>query len=778
MVLVEQVGHIELDFRPVQPVTAIDEAVAGGQFEQGVGLNGLIVQVAGEALAGVGSGNRAEEAAVIIGQFGACQGLGRVDHSLAGGGGDQGSRAVTNVVLIGRVVVAERAEGGPAVGEGPYSGGFEAAALDRTDVLDAVAETQDRGTERDAQQAVLELHVIDGNRALHLVEAEAPAGFHRLRAFRLEGGPQGRETGRRGRERAAGVRGFIRAEVFGIGGEQLVVAVEVPGNADLGQEGVFCLDGPGLVGAGHGRGRVLDAQRLEAGIDGQGLGDRPAVLHIEHAGLGLEIVFPLGEEGICQEVERVTGVGGAGQAVEATGLVEVVVFGPEAALDLVIAHGQGGRADHTATLDVIFGRADRDRAGYGDGGTRLVRRADRGCEIGGPPQALAFVVVAIAGQRDLKVVGDRVGQGQGTQGVVPQARSVEIGVIDAARAADIGVGAGATAQHGAVAAGVGLIDRRVGDGVGIVAGVVVPVATQATDLLQRHVLVVVLAAFRAVEEAGDLTAADGLDDAEVDLLLILLADALPLVHAVIDEGQRHRRAGRAERTGVEADETAHRVFAAEGPGDVEAEHVGGAAADESDRATQIAARSRAERARALGHVHAADVLRDDGARDVQAVVVAVAHVAQRHAVEGEAQLVLVEAAQHDARGPFIVAEGIGRLEADARKALNGLQGAGARGFDRNGGFADRGLLAALAETEDNDLVERGDRAVRLRNDGLSEGGCRSQHNAADSERERRNARQKTMVVHGCPRRPLLCRCTRERLKVAAQQTGDRSAAVP
>ena len=222
----------------------------------------------------------------------------------------------------------------------------------------------------------------------------------------------------------------------------------------------------------------------------------------------------------------------------------------------------------------------------------------------------------------------------------------------------------------------------------------------------------------------------------------------------------------------------HRVFAAEGPGNVEAERFSRTAADESDRATQIAARGRAESARTLGHVHAGDVLGDDGARDVQTVVVAVAHVTQRHAVEGEAQLVLVEAAQHDARGPFIVPEGIGGLEADARKALDRLQRAGARGFDRNGGFADRGLLAALAETEDNDLVERGDRAVRLRNDGLSEGGCRSQHHAAESQRERRYARQKTMVVHGCPRRSLSCLCTRERLMVAAQQSGDRSTAVP
>ena len=58
-------------------------------------------------------------------------------------------------------------------------------------------------------------------------------------------------------------------------------------------------------------------------------------------------------------------------------------------------------------------------------------------------------------------------------------------------------------------------------------------------------------------------------------------------------------------------------------------------------------------------------------------MVAIAHIAQRHAIKRKAQLVLVEAAHGDAGRPFISTQCIGRLEVYARQALNCFDRAGA-----------------------------------------------------------------------------------------------------
>jgi len=78
-------------------------------------------------------------------------------------------------------------------------------------------------------------------------------------------------------------------------------------------------------------------------------------------------------------------------------------------------------------------------------------------------------------------------------------------------------------------------------------------------------------------------------------------------------------------------------------------------------------------------------------------MIAIAHVSQRNAVEGEAKLVLVEAADADALRPFIAAERIGRLEIDAGQLLDGFEriGAGRQGDEIAGGdFLDLAGLAA------------------------------------------------------------------------------------
>jgi hypothetical protein len=92
---------------------------------------------------------------------------------------------------------------------------------------------------------------------------------------------------------------------------------------------------------------------------------------------------------------------------------------------------------------------------------------------------------------------------------------------------------------------------------------------------------------------------------------------------------------------------------------------------------------------------------------VQAVVVAVGHVAERHAVEREAELVLVEATHGDARGPFVGAEGIGGLEVHAGQLFDRLEraGAGRQAVDL---VCNDGLdLACFAASEHVDFFESG-----------------------------------------------------------------------
>ena len=89
---------------------------------------------------------------------------------------------------------------------------------------------------------------------------------------------------------------------------------------------------------------------------------------------------------------------------------------------------------------------------------------------------------------------------------------------------------------------------------------------------------------------------------------------------------------------------------------------------------------------------------------MQAVIVAVAHVAQGHAVQRKAQLVLVEAAQRNARRPFIGTKGVARLEVDAGQLADCLERRGAGGEQLDIVCGDRLHLARFAKAVDDDFV--------------------------------------------------------------------------
>ena len=105
----------------------------------------------------------------------------------------------------------------------------------------------------------------------------------------------------------------------------------------------------------------------------------------------------------------------------------------------------------------------------------------------------------------------------------------------------------------------------------------------------------------------------------------------------------------------------------------------GSAEENSTAPPRLLLRCGIERTRALRQNDALlTSSRGDRAADVQAVVVAVGHVAERHAIEREPQPILVEPAHRDPRRPFVGAIGIGGLEVDAGKILDRLERARSR----------------------------------------------------------------------------------------------------
>jgi hypothetical protein len=82
---------------------------------------------------------------------------------------------------------------------------------------------------------------------------------------------------------------------------------------------------------------------------------------------------------------------------------------------------------------------------------------------------------------------------------------------------------------------------------------------------------------------------------------------------------------------------------------------------------------------------------------VKAVGVTITHVAERDAVEGDAELVLVEAAQRNPGRPFVDAERIGRLEVDVRQLFDRLERTASRSQLGDVGGPDLGDLARAVQ---------------------------------------------------------------------------------
>ncbi len=329
--------------------------------------------------------------------------------------------------------------------------------------------------------------------------------------------------------------------------------------------------------------------------------------------------------------------------------------------------------------------------------------------------ALATVAVVV----DVDLQAHRLVQAEitGNAGHIVIAQAVT-GVIGVPRAVDATTVLSACSSHRAIPV------RRV----------VVPVPAEAIDHLQRQVLVVGLDAARSVGQRGDpAVRAEVVGGLAVELLQFLRALALPLVAFGIHAGQVSGKA--LVVAGIEACIAAARIVAAEAL--CQHDPIFGGRIDrvELEHAAEVAGGRRTQRTNAGGDLRTAQVLADHRAADVQAVAVAVGHVAQRDAIEGVAQAILVEATQADAGGPFVGAGGIGRFEMHARLGRQQLQrvGTGRQDLHVLGGHALH--LAGFAAADHRDRIEGRGRLRVGRGGGFS-----------DSQRRQRSTDQQGQQI--------------------------------
>ena len=463
--------------------------------------------------------------------------LGRVHRGLATDRLGHDAGGVTDVVVVGAVVVGVGTEEAPVVVQLEGSRRLEALGRHAASVGQDGRAADDSCAGGGADQTVIEHDVVNRCNALEPAGAVAPATLYGLRRLRLELASDGIEAGLgRGEGRQAGSCRREGPHVLRIAREQFAVVGKGPGEASLGKEGLLGSDRSiDHWRTDHRHRAALDADRLEAEVDLQLVGNGPGVLKVEGPGVGLEVARPLGEEGPGEEAQRRRGRGQI-LAVEATRLAEFVGLQPPPGRDPMGAELEPGTEDQAHPVDGVLGGPGRDRGVLaGRAGDVVVRRG----HVGRVPNALAVIGVAIDGGGQVDT-GYRTRSGEGPEGIIAQAGGVIVGVVDALHLARIGVGTGACVAAVPVKDGVrsgvvgaGLVGAGDLDGLGPAAGIVVPIGAQARDHVQGQVLVIVLAALGVVVEGGDREVADRLDELQVDLLLVLLALALPLVSLLV-----------------------------------------------------------------------------------------------------------------------------------------------------------------------------------------------------------------------------------------------------
>ncbi|TPW02530.1 MAG: hypothetical protein FD124_3366 [Alphaproteobacteria bacterium] len=367
------------------------------------------------------------------------------------------------------------------------------------------------------------------------------------------------------------------------------------------------------------------------------IGHLPCVLHVEHLRVDFVVERPLGREGVAHEIHHVAGRR-ARVGVEATRLVEAVVLHPESALHGVGAEADSQVAEAADAHHVILCRADGD----GRGDARSSQTEGERVGVGRKPGALAFLLVMVHARRERDVFADICLVGQAGEVVVTQARSVIVRIIG--RRDRRGIDR-AGRRVGRGEARVAAVVGHVGDEVGerpVRCGIV-PAGAETLDHLQRKILIVRFATFGVVVISLDLAERQRHGEAGVPLVNDLLATVLPLVLLVMNVRDIAARAAEGvDRAGFQTAIAAEQGVAAAGESEHAAAFLAGATGCELQRAAEVRRRVRAKNARALAELHVLDVLRDRRARDVQAVEVAVGHVAQRNAVDGEAELLLLE----------------------------------------------------------------------------------------------------------------------------------------
>jgi len=204
------------------------------------------------------------------------------------------------------------------------------------------------------------------------------------------------------------------------------------------------------------------------------------------------------------------------------------------------------RAEHAAAIDFVFGGADRDRRA---GGAGDVRRT---------PQTHAAVAVVVARDRQLGVLAQRRLVAERCDGVLAQAGGVIIGIVDRCVVARINLARRRVRNRRAGFTAI-VADVRQQHGQVIVGIEVVGAVSEPAEHIERHVLVVLLAAVGIAQPAVDLAFADRDDDLGIDHVLVLRAFALVFVGSAIGIG--HKAANAAVAADVQANEAAHRLVA-------------------------------------------------------------------------------------------------------------------------------------------------------------------------------------------------------------------------